>query len=963
MKKLLSFVLASAFLLGSAALLRKASAEEKITGYDKDSVPRVLPMFRQWEGDGKGEFFVFDEDTRIAAFEGIDETAAEMFYSVSGIRPGIIAEDDGGSNLIVFEISAASVGNAEGYRLYIEKDRIKVVAPTEKGLFYGAVTLSQMLYTEGFIRCGSALDYPEYQVRSGMIDVGRTYVPLDYVEEIAKYMAWFKLNEIHLHINDCNSTVNSGFRLESDFPGLSTVKNGEKQYYTKDEYRAFQKRLLKYGVTVVTEIDTPAHSTAFANITKNGPPILGGTSLDIRDEHRDESLAFVKALFDEYLKGDDPVFVGKVVHIGTDEYNRDYSEEMRKYTAELAAYIHSLGYTPRFWAGLGKDGFQGTTPIPSYLQANMWDNGISGIEQLVSGGYDIVNTLNALLYVVPTGNGFPDYLDLEYLYNNWQVNLFNGWGWDKKVEPDYEHLLGACFALWNDLSYMNIGVTKYDMFDRIRGMAAIVAEKSWCGNETSKIDYSDFAARFDSLSFRSALSDPGRHILKTEPGINSYLVYDEFDSSSPDDGLTLNGKTENGAFILDGESSLSFAGGSLGFPATLSVTLRLDEISGGPLFGSPDSAIYADVDGKGHVGFKIDSYTFVYDYTIPVGEKVTLSFACDGKKTVLAVGEFKDMRFVDCFCYDPVNSGNTSGNRLANLIMPLAEIGKGFKGSIESIIICDIAAGTYVLSASRNLALNCKTEVSGLEVDDGRFHAGLAVDGKEETRLSFARDKDEQWLILDLGSEYEIRRVVIDFFEHVSSYDIFVSADGKDYTKVYSLEGGETKNKQTDTIVIPSAPKARFVKYVQNKRNYYEQWDAYYSGGISEIEVYSYDRSVYNALISEALDAMMELGNANELTGQIRAASNKLENYLDSPTVYYHNLNALSERLRSLIDKAHAPEPVPGGDEGSVAGNSKDDGSDNKSKGFPVGAAVAVAAAAAAAGVAIAVKKRKKNQK
>lgn len=35
-----------------------------------------------------------------------------------------------------------------------------------------------------------------------MMDVARIYIPIDYLEEITRYMAYFKMNEIHVHIND-----------------------------------------------------------------------------------------------------------------------------------------------------------------------------------------------------------------------------------------------------------------------------------------------------------------------------------------------------------------------------------------------------------------------------------------------------------------------------------------------------------------------------------------------------------------------------------------------------------------------------------------------------------------------------------------------------------------------------------------------------------------------------------------
>ena len=55
----------------------------------------------------------------------------------------------------------------------------------------------------------------------------------------------------------------------------------------------------------------------------------------------------VKDLLDEYMTGDDPVFVSKRVHIGTDEYPAGYNELMRAYTDELIDHVNSRGYIPR----------------------------------------------------------------------------------------------------------------------------------------------------------------------------------------------------------------------------------------------------------------------------------------------------------------------------------------------------------------------------------------------------------------------------------------------------------------------------------------------------------------------------------------------------------------------------------------------------------------------------------------
>ena len=48
--------------------------------------------------------------------------------------------------------------------------------------------------------------------------------------------------------------------------------------------------------------------------------------MDHLDLFKPETYQFADNLFKEYLKGDDPVFVGKRVHIGTDEYSNAKKE-------------------------------------------------------------------------------------------------------------------------------------------------------------------------------------------------------------------------------------------------------------------------------------------------------------------------------------------------------------------------------------------------------------------------------------------------------------------------------------------------------------------------------------------------------------------------------------------------------------------------------------------------------------
>ena len=70
------------------------------------------------------------------------------------------------------------------------------------------------------------------------------------------------------------------FRVESKvYPQLNEGLPKD-QVYSQEAYKAYQKDAKKYGVDVVTEIDTPAHAGAFANIDES--LLMDGYHLDLR---------------------------------------------------------------------------------------------------------------------------------------------------------------------------------------------------------------------------------------------------------------------------------------------------------------------------------------------------------------------------------------------------------------------------------------------------------------------------------------------------------------------------------------------------------------------------------------------------------------------------------------------------------------------------------------------------------
>ncbi|MBR4278898.1 MAG: discoidin domain-containing protein, partial [Clostridia bacterium] len=174
--------------------------------------------------------------------------------------------------------------------------------------------------------------------------------------------------------------------------------------------------------------------------------------------------------------------------------------------------------------------------------------------------------------------------------------------------------------------------------------------------------------------------------------------------------------------------------------------------------------------------------------------------------------------------------------------------------------------------------------------------------------LSFARDKDEQWLLIDLGAKYSVSTFEISFFEHVSSYEILVSTDGTNYTRVYRLDGGASQTKQVDTIKLNAPVDARYVKYVQLKRNYVPSWNAYYSGGILEFRVSSFNEAAYTKVIAEAKAFLAEVGNSDFRYDGVFRLSNELENYLKQDTLFSTNLNYYVTEINRYMTMTEAPD-------------------------------------------------------
>ncbi|MDP2114343.1 MAG: family 20 glycosylhydrolase, partial [Bacteroidota bacterium] len=153
----------------------------------------------------------------------------------------------------------------EAYILKVNADSVILQAKTPKGLFRGQQTINQLTYTEGrkqFVAGCTITDWPAFQIRGFMQDVGRNFQSLPMLKEQIDVMAAYKFNIFHLHLTD-----NPGWRLESKkYPQLSAASSMSRnpgKHYSQEEFIELVNYCSERYITLIPEFDIPGHCEAF----------------------------------------------------------------------------------------------------------------------------------------------------------------------------------------------------------------------------------------------------------------------------------------------------------------------------------------------------------------------------------------------------------------------------------------------------------------------------------------------------------------------------------------------------------------------------------------------------------------------------------------------------------------------------------------------------------------------------
>ncbi len=576
---------------------------------DINPKPFVVPELKTWSGaEGQtalsGRIVVKNAKLKTVA-TALAADYKEMFGKELTIVNGATKGGD-----VVLSLKKNKALGDEGYTMNVGS-AVEITAATERGAFWATRTLLQIAeqHKDGNLPKGKTTDVPEYKLRGFMIDCGRKFIPMSYLRDLAKIMAYYKMNTLQVHLNDNGfrqyfggdwNKTQAAFRLECDtYPGL-TAKDGS---YSKQEFIDFQKLAEQNGVEVIPEIDAPAHSLAFTQYKNEiGSKEYGMDHLDLFNH---ETYKFMDGLWKEYIGGKNPVFIGKRVHIGTDEYSnakKDVVEKFREFTDHYIKYVESFGKQAVVWGALTHA--NGDTKVKNKgVLMDIWYNGYADPVEMKKQGYKLVSIPDGLVYIVPAAGYYYDYLNCQYLYEHWTPAVIG----NKTFEENDPMIEGGMFAVWND--HAGNGISTKDVHHRVYPALQTLAVKCWTGKDT-KLPYAEFDSKRVELSEAPGVNELGR---LGKPG-----------------SVVLEKATVNAGETLNAEE--------IGY--NYAVTFTVDgkqEANGTELFRSANAVVYLADPEQGKLGFERDGYRNLFNYRIPAGEKHTITIEGTNKMTRLLV--------------------------------------------------------------------------------------------------------------------------------------------------------------------------------------------------------------------------------------------------------------------------------------------------------------------------------------
>lgn len=368
----------------------------------------------------------------------------------------------------------------EGYELNITKKLVLLTANTPAGLFRGIQSISQLLPAKiemkttqqgpWEIATGTITDYPSYSYRGMMLDVSRHFFGIQDVEKLIEYLAYYKLNTLHLHLSD-----DQGWRIEiKSWPelakhgGSTQVGGGKGGFYTQDEYKTLVQYARDRYITIVPEIDMPGHTNAalasYAELNCSGKAteLYTGTEVGFSTlcTNLDVTYKFINDVIGELAA----LTPGPYIHIGGDESHSTKREDYIPFMNKVQDIVLAHGKKVLGWDDIAISSLRPNSVAQHW--ASVKNAGLA-----VGQGAKILMSPAVKAYVdmqydktTKLGLHWAAYIDVDSAYNWDPAKLIPGVGKD--------NILGVEAALWTE-TITNLNDMEFMVFPRLPGIAEI----------------------------------------------------------------------------------------------------------------------------------------------------------------------------------------------------------------------------------------------------------------------------------------------------------------------------------------------------------------------------------------------------------------------------------------------------------------------------------------------------------
>jgi hexosaminidase len=435
----------------------------------------------------------------------------------------------------------------EGYELSVTARRVSIRAKERAGVFYGLQTIRQLLPPEVFreakvdsvawaIPAVRIVDRPRFAWRGAHLDVGRHFMPKEFVKKYIDLIALQKMNTFHWHL-----TEDQGWRIEiRKYPRLTQVGawrtqtvvgrqnsrtdsttwqfDGQRHggFYTQDDVREVVAYARDRFVNVVPEIEMPGHAlaaiAAYPELGVTGQPADVGTRWGVYANILNaeaSTVSFMQDVLSEVME----LFPSRFIHVGGDEADKalwktspriqerikelglkDEHELQSWFIRQMDAFLTAHNRRLVGWDEILEGGLAPGATVMS------WRGTAGGIEA-ARAGHDVI--------MAPTSNTYLDYyqsqnttgeplaiggfLPIETVYAFEPVPA--------ELEPQYRaHILGGQGQIWTE--YMaGPKQVEYMAFPRLTALAEVL----WTPPERK--DYRDFVGRLAVHLERLAMLD------------------------------------------------------------------------------------------------------------------------------------------------------------------------------------------------------------------------------------------------------------------------------------------------------------------------------------------------------------------------------------------------------------------------------------------------------------------------